>query len=283
MGVESRLRAWARRSGLQRSRLVVGAYRGLSRMRYAGRWERPVTFRGASFSIGPDLSLYPAVRNGGFESHELDALLSRVRATDTVWDVGGNIGIYAVLLAQAAPAGHVVSFEPVPRTRQRLVENLRRNRVGNVTVESVALSDRAGEAIIRLFDDAPGCDRIVEAEPTDGSASIRVETTTGAAYAARSPFGVPDVIKVDIEGHEPAFLRGMWDVVAARRPTILMEVNPDAWNGDAAARVWQELLDDLFALYGAGLWFDVGDGERVEAVDVAAVSGGPFNLILPAA
>lgn len=282
MGVESTLRTWARRSGLQHSRIVTAAYTGATRVRFARRWDEPVAFRGGSFVIGRDLSLYPGVRDGSFETHELDALLPRVAPDAVVWDVGANVGIYAVLLGRAAHRGHVVSFEPVPETHERLVENLRRNGVLNVTTERVALSDRDGDATVRVFPDAHGCDRIVADGTAAGYATTSVRTTTGTAYAARSPLGPPDVVKVDIEGHEPAFLRGAWDVITARRPTILMEVNPNTWQGPADVATWQHVIDDLLGLYGAGTWFGVDGGRRIETLDVTTLTGGPFNVLLPA-
>lgn len=284
MGLESSLRAWALRSGLQRSPAVVGAYRLVSRIRFSRSWDKPVTFRGASFRIGKDLSLYPAVRNGGFEAYELDAFLSRVRPGDVVWDVGGNIGIYSVLLGRAAHDGHVVAFEPVPSSRERLAGNLALNDVANVTVEPLALSDVAGEASMAIYPDAPGCDHIVAGSaPSDAPESLRVTTTTGAQYAATSPHGQPDVVKVDIEGHEPEFFRGTWDIISSRRPTLLMEVNPHAWSGPERADEWQQLIDDLFAVYGEGLQFDAAGGRRTTTLDVTAIGPGAVNLMFPAA
>lgn len=283
MGVESALREWALRSGLQRSRIVVTAYRWLSLLRFRGRWDAPVQFRGASFRIGKDLSLYPAVHNSGFESHELEALLARVSPTDVVWDVGANIGIYSVLLGRAAHEGNVVAFEPVPTTRERLLDNLGRNNVTNVTVESTALSDRTGRATMAIYPDAPGCDRIVVGEPlADAPESMGVETTTGALYAEGSPFGAPDVIKVDIEGHELEFLRGAWKIISERRPILMMEINPGSWVGDGRSAAWARLLDDLLDVYGDGQLFDVDGGQRIDSID-AKMLRRTFNLLLPAA
>jgi hypothetical protein len=134
MGLESWLRTRAHRMGLEKSPVVVAMYRQFSTWRFRGRWEDEVEFKGARFTIGRDLSLYPAVHNGGFEAEELDLFLASVRPDDTVWDVGANIGIYAVLLGRAAHRGQVVSFEPVPETRQRLLGNIARNGISNVTV-----------------------------------------------------------------------------------------------------------------------------------------------------
>ena len=285
MGLESELRGWALASGLQRSRAAVAAYRWLSTVRFRNQWDQPVEFRGARFSIGKDLTLYPAVHNGGFESHELDALMRRVRPEHTVWDVGANVGLYAVLLSRAASAGHVVAFEPVPASRERLDANLELNDCTNVTVEPIALSDHEGVSSMALYPDAPGCNRIIDPGelPAEAAGAMQISTATGDGYAQASRYGSPDVIKVDIEGHEPEFLSGSWDLVAALRPTIMLEVNPGTWVHEDRFETWTRLLAQLFDLYGYGDWYDTAGGSRVSSVDVRRLGPGPYTLILPAA
>ncbi len=284
MGIERSLRTWAHKYGLQKSPLVVAAYRWWSLIRYRNQWEDLVSFRGGEFRIGRDLSLYPAVRNGGFEADEIDAFLPRVSASDVVWDVGGNIGIYSVLLAQAAAKGHVVAFEPVPDSYNRLCGNVAHNSIMNVTAEPLGLSDIAGRARMRVHPDAHGCDHIELGEGEPGSAgSLNISTITGDEYAARSSFGDPDLIKVDIEGHEPEFLRGSWALLSRRKPTLMLEVNPTTWNTPERFQVWEKTLAELFALYGAGLWFDPAGSRSVSEVDVHSLGEHAYTLILPAA
>jgi FkbM family methyltransferase len=288
MGLESWLRTRAHRVGLEKMPVAVAAYRQFSTWRFRNRWEDEVEFRGARFTIGCDLSLYPAVRNGGFEAAEFAMFLPTVRPDDTVWDVGANIGIYAVLLGRAAHRGHVVSFEPVPETRQRLVGNVARNGLMNVTIEPLALSDKEGEAHMAVHADAHGCDYIDvahEADPartagTTLTQAIDVHTTTGAAYAERSPHGAPDVIKVDIEGHEPEFLEGAWSIIAERRPTLMMEVNTPAMRTPARAAQWDATLRRLFEVYGHGTWLGPGGSQEVDHVDVATLEPHAYTLLL---
>ena len=234
-----------------------------------GSWDDDVEFRGHRFSIGRDLSLYPAVHNGGFEAEELDALLPRVPRDAVVWDVGANIGIYSVLLAAAAPDGRVEAFEPVPTTHQRLLRNLATNGVANVTPHFVALSDSNGTAQMAIHADAHGCDQIGEVE-VDAEA-IEVPTLTGDRFLLDGDGRDPDVVKVDIEGHEPQFLAGAWDMFARRRPLLMMEVNPSAWTRPEQSRTWQETLDRLFSLYGEGTWFDAGQPSSVAHIDTTAL------------
>ena len=284
MGVESTLRTLVLRTGLHRWRVVASAYRLMSQLRYRNRWDQPVSFRGAQFVIGRDLSLYPAVRKGWFESEEIDVLLARVAPADTIWDVGGNVGLYSVLLARAAADGQVVAFEPVPASRERLLDNLERNAVTNVTVEPLALSDEDGSAWMQLNLDAHGCDRIVTGDvPTEARDGLKVVTVRGTTYAARSPLGDPGVIKVDIEGHEPEFIRGAWDVISRRRPTLMMEVNPSTWTAPGRYEVWDATLRQLFSLYGEGEWFEPSGVQRVSSVDVHALEPGLYTLIFAVA
>lgn len=271
MSIESAARTWAHRHGLHRSRAVVTAYRGVSSLRYRNAWDSDVEFRGRQFRIGRDLTLFPAVRNGGFEAEELDLLLPMVPRDAQVWDVGANIGIYAVLLADAAGDGHVDAFEPVPETHERLSGNVARNGLTNVTLHRVALSDKPGTVSMAVHADAHGCDTIGEAEP--GALALEVDTMTGDDFLAASSHGEPDVVKVDIEGHEPEFLAGAWGMFERRRPLLIMEVNPSAWHTADRVRTWQETLDRLFALYGKGTWFDAGQTSMVDRVDASALDG----------
>jgi FkbM family methyltransferase len=283
MGLESKARAWAHRHGLQRSRVAVAAYRAASRARFRGSWDDEVEFRGHRFRIGRDLTLFPAVHSGGFEAEELDALLPRVRRDAVVWDVGANIGIYTVLLAAAAPDGRVEAFEPVPDSHQRLKDNVAANGLTNVTTHFVALSDSIGTAQMAVHADAHGCDQIGGTDlGAVGVEAIEVPTLTGDRFLADTGSADPDVVKVDIEGHEPQFLAGSWAMFERRRPLLMMEVNPTAWTSDEQVREWQETVDRLFALYGTGLWFDAEAPREVGSVDVSTLDDTrAFTVLFP--
>ena len=280
MGLESKARAWAHQRGLQRSRVAVAAYRTASRVRFRGSWDDEVEFRGHRFRIGRDLTLYPAVHSGGFEAEELDVLLPRVPRDAVVWDVGANIGIYAVLLAAAAPEGRVEAFEPVPDSHRRLEGNVAANALTNVTTHFVALSDATGTARMAVHADAHGCDQI--GEVGDDAEAIDVPTLTGDEFLASTGGADPDVVKVDIEGHEPQFLAGAWGMFERRRPLLMMEVNPTAWSGEAQVREWQDTVDRLFALYSTGLWFDTATPREVSSLDVATLDDTrAYSLLFP--
>jgi hypothetical protein len=55
----------------------------------------------------------------------------------------------------------------------------------------------------------------------------------------------PDIVKIDVEGHEYAVLKGMSDTIKNSHPTIYVEVHPEllADLGDSESQVHQLLRD----------------------------------------
>jgi FkbM family methyltransferase len=123
----------------------------------------------------------------------------------TFFDVGANIGSYT-LIASEIPSARVVSIEPHPQTFAVLAENVRINARYNVTCTHVAASDYDGT--IRLTDGLDSClNRVLDnwESPQDvvEVPSRRLETLCQSLQAT------PDLIKIDVEGHEPAVLDGL--------------------------------------------------------------------------
>ena len=142
-------------------------------------------------------------------------------------DVGANIGFWAVPLARLAT---VHAFEPVSSNAKRLVRNARLNALQDLHVHEVALSDERREAVVTLRED-------FQRGGTTGNASMAIAgfdedmptepvmTTTLDLWAAEQNLPHVDVAKIDIEGHEDAFLRGARSTIARHRPVMWMELN----------------------------------------------------------
>lgn len=134
--------------------------------------------------------------------HLVKALLGHLRGTFI--DVGANIGAYTLVASEVSEA-NVVSVEPHPQTFAILVDNVRLNRRYNVTCLNVALSERNGE--LRLTDEAePELNHVVASGDGAGPISVasrRLETL------CRQLNVIPEVLKIDVEGHQQPVLNGM--------------------------------------------------------------------------
>jgi FkbM family methyltransferase len=151
-------------------------------------------------------------------------------------DVGANTGVYAWHLARRAAA--VIAFEPQPDLAAFLRAALGRN----VRVEEVALSDTAGEAILRVPSDrmATGRATIEAANALEEfeAREVRVTARRLDDYGLRSV----GLIKIDVEGHELAVIDGAEALLARERPNLIVEAE-DRHRTNAPAAVRARLAD----------------------------------------
>ena len=202
----------ARRLGLRRL-LRKGYYwwarprHGILRLRIAGI---PLQFR---VHTSEELRVLESEGGAGGEGRVLDLLVSFLRPGDVVYDIGSNVGLYAVLLAKRVGAqGLVVAFEPQEQNYIHLQENLRLNGVENVRSYRKALGERGGRA--KLYpSEVIGSYSLVQQQPRDAVAEV-VDVSTGDDLVAAERLPVPRAVKIDVEGYEYAVICGLRETLS---------------------------------------------------------------------
>ena len=147
------------------------------------------------------------IRSVGGEPVVLEWLSESVKPGDCVYDIGANTGFYTILAAKlVGPTGRVVAFEPEGQNFARLQSNVQVNGLANVIACPFAVSDRVGSALMRLHsqDAGEGAHAIVG---DGGNWRVFLLTLDGAVDLFGLPW--PTHLKIDVEGHEEAVLRGM--------------------------------------------------------------------------
>ena len=160
-----------------------------------------------------------------FDVQEIKALLQGLAPTDLAIDVGANKGSYLWSLSRAVPLGQVYAFEPQPLFSEYLKKVCPKANLNNVKIEACGVSDTAGMLTLAV----PGAD------PTSPAASFET------AVMQRGPhqtYEVPVVrlddyfehesrhigaIKIDVEGHELAVIRGAMTLIQKNKPVIVCE------------------------------------------------------------
>jgi FkbM family methyltransferase len=203
---------------------------------------------------------------GWWEKADLKRAASTLESGQTVFDVGANVGLFALHAARAVgPTGRVFVFEPNPEVRRRLTRNLQLNRMTNVAVQLVALGDRIGEA--KLFLPGPGSsggasllegwrDMVDATRPDvpageDDTTSVRLGTLD--SFCEEHSIERIDSIKIDVEGLEPEVLEGGRRMLSSCRPKMLIEFNRPAlsvagWTAQAFLQLLGELGYEVFML-----------------------------------
>ena len=188
-----------------------------------------VTFAGRMFKVEAAGGMDQVARQmqaGSYEPPLPFLMMATLTRTEGAFvDVGANTGLYSLLAATLAPSKDIISFEPHPDIAAALLNNLAVNHLQDrVVVHQIALSDSAGILNLYMPDQGHG---LIET-----SASLERNFQL-AASSIQVPVkrlddlelsGLVAVIKVDIEGHEYAFLRGALDLVRRDRPFIFVEV-----------------------------------------------------------
>ena len=168
------------------------------------------------------------------------------------WNVGANIGVYALQLAHhVGAAGRVVAFEPNPEARAVLLRNIAHNSLqGRVEVVPSAVGSAPG-TVDFYTSGADGMGRAGRPNPQLARTDrIEVPVTTLEAFAAARG-RMPDLVMMDIEGWEIAALEGARAL--AGRTRFIVELHPDAWQWSGHSRADLERLLDSAGLQAVPL------------------------------
>jgi FkbM family methyltransferase len=164
-----------------------------------------------------------------YEPHVTRALRSTLARGHTFLDVGANIGFFSMMAASiVGSTGHVYSIEPNPQNVQLILESARTNGFEAVTLFPVAASDKY--SILGMYNRGSNGGVITEKMRT---AEVPIWPPNPSFYAQAvkiddilSHVGRIDVVKIDIEAHEPEAMRGMTTLMARHRPIIFTEFHP---------------------------------------------------------
>lgn len=210
-----------------------------------------VTRFGAQFACRlPDLIQTYLYLFGIWEPDITSFIERRVVAGRTFVDVGANIGYHTLLAARVG--ARVVAIEASPGIFRVLREQVRANGAPSVRLVNKAASEKPGTCSIY-------------AGPIQNiglSTTVRQRGFAEEAKVASAPLadllepdelGTVQLVKIDVEGDEPAVLRGMAGVLEACPDDveILLELSPLWWSDRAETPqdVLRPLLEAGFNVY----------------------------------
>lgn len=163
-------------------------------------------------------------QNGYFERGSEMLFRKLAKPTDTVIDIGANLGIYTL---HAASLGcKVVSFEPTLNTFHLLNENIRVNgffESGRIETYNFAVGEAVKDAQISIVAGISGWNNLFDSEEIGDKQPVKV-VALDHQFVCNSRV---DIVKIDVEGGELYVLQGMKRILT-ENPSIklLMEFAP---------------------------------------------------------
>lgn len=174
-------------------------------------------------NIGEETYEFPPEPTPILEDYEcIKYTFDRLHKEDVVYDIGANVGHHTI--PYASKCNEVVSFEPLPSNVDRLVEALEFNKITNVTINQVAVTNEDGFVSLS----APqGCEKEVDPRArivdVGNNNAITVEAWCLDNHTTDLP--VPDKIKIDVEGAEYDVLIGSESLIRDSQPELFIEIH----------------------------------------------------------
>lgn len=185
-------------------------------------------------------ALYHAIlrRTGQFGLNDgtatQDLLGALAERAGTLIDVGVNMGRYSWFMANRRRAGvPLYGFEPNAEAYALAQRNLR--ALPDIILLPLGLGETDRDAILAVPRDAAGTPVsglgfILEDGPAPAASdaqTVALRRLDGLIGQGHVRIGPPVLLKIDIEGYEPAALAGMTDLLTRHRPWIFFECEPD--------------------------------------------------------
>lgn len=166
----------------------------------------------------------------GYEAREWELAKHLLTSSSHLIDVGANTGIFSLFAASAYPRMHIIAFEPHPGNIQRLKKNLKINNIDSLHLYEVAVGHSHGEITLTV----PANLGISTTASTNEAytrnfhdipvTSLRVKQVTLDDALSHVPLTSRDLLKIDVEYHELAVLKGAEQTLKEKRPMVLIEI-----------------------------------------------------------
>ena len=207
---------------------------------------RAANVHGALMELDLADEIQRAIYLGSVGPEEVAAVRRSLPVGGTMIDVGANVGFFTALAcSRVGPSGRVLAFEPSGHVFTRLARTVETSPLKQVELFQVALSDRDGTLNLSIPPRSIGNHSPTFAD-VDGWEKLEVPIGRLDDYVRRLTIDTVDLLKIDVEGHEPRVLAGAEASLRSGRVRhVLCEFN-DFWlrqHGSAPAELWSQLTD----------------------------------------
>jgi FkbM family methyltransferase len=216
---------------------------------------------------GRDTGIAPHLIMEGFWESWISQWMAKIIQPGYVCiDIGANLGYFSLLMSELCHGGEsgiAVAAEPNPPIC-RLLELSQNVHTRRFTVIPKAISNYTGEATLTIPGMSFGGATIKANEPAPDRQQVKVATITLDDLVAELKLPKVDVIKIDVEGEEPAVFEGMQRTLANNPGIqIIMEYSPSIYY--EKTETFTQYLINNFHIHL------IRDNAKVEKIDANAV------------
>lgn len=200
---------------------------------------------------------------------------------NVVLDIGANIGFTAEIFSGiTGPSGKVFAFEPEKENFSRLKKHIEHKKLRNVKAINKAIADKPG--IITIYK-SPLLNVDHHTYKTENCEATEEIDCVSIDEFCKNEGIIPNFIKIDIQGFEPAAFDGMKELIKENNEIIILSefwphgLKNAGWSDLELLQRWENMGFQLHLLKGKELFLP----SKQEISDICKLKGNDFcNFIL---
>jgi len=159
---------------------------------------------------------------GNFESNLQKIMSAYIGPNNIVYDIGAHYGYFTLFASRlVGNLGRVYAFEPMPQNFQRLVYNIKANKLNNIKLYNYAISNK--ETILKFSNSKNTvANTYIASSPllSQPIPVIEIRSISLDILFSRKEILSPQFIKIDAEGAEYDILVGAQNIIGQSKPAI---------------------------------------------------------------
>ncbi|MBE3609025.1 FkbM family methyltransferase [Campylobacter californiensis] len=160
---------------------------------------------------------------GSYEKKDSDMIFNLVRNGDTIFDIGGNIGWYAIGLYKAKKDVDIHTFEPILSTYESLVGNAKINGA-KIRINNFGLSDKNQDISFYFYKEGSGNASATIMNENRENIEVKCHVDTIDNYVKENNLAKLDFVKCDVEGGELLTFKGGIETINKYKPIVFTEM-----------------------------------------------------------
>ena len=141
-----------------------------------------------------------------------------IKNGDTIFDIGGNVGLHSSYFAARNKLSKVIAFEPLPENATYLRKLISINKFENIQLVEKAVGTKTGTV---YFDRDKNNH---QGHISDKPSNLSVQVTSLDDFIEQHQL-TPNFIKIDVEGFEGDVVDGYKNTISKSYPFIIIEIH----------------------------------------------------------
>lgn len=209
--------------------------------------------------------------NGIFEPATCDKISNKINEVDNFYDIGCNMGYFTCFAGISNTNAHIISIDANPEMTRKTSDNCQLNNI-KADIFNHGVGSKAGEMLFFVNADRPSFGSFGNDGKPGENYTISVKILTISEIIDKNDLPNPEFLKIDIEGFEPEFFKGLSDKHFSSLKYMIIEHIPSHMEkcGISPNELWENERMKVFNYFS---FDEKGSFRKINYADLNEYSG----------